>query len=68
MDWNLECVQTLIEQLETRPPGSVSDQDAKDINNFLKDFRHDGQWKAYPELWLRGQKAVVDYQKRKKRT
>ncbi len=68
MDWNLECVQTLIEQLETRPPGSVSDQDAKDINNFLKDFRHDGLWKAYPELWLRGQKAVVDYQKRKKRT
>jgi hypothetical protein len=64
MAWNLEDVESLIKELEKRPPGSVGDQDAKDINKFLKDLRHEGLWNAYYELCLRGQKAVVDYQKR----
>ena len=66
MAWNLDDVHAWIEQLEQCPAGSVGDEYVKDNNKFLNDSRQDGLWNARRELCERRQKAVVDYQKRKK--
>jgi hypothetical protein len=66
MTWYLDDVSSWIEQLEQCPPGGVGDGYAKDINTFLNDLHSGALQKALRELRKRGQKAVVDYQKRKK--
>jgi hypothetical protein len=66
MNWNLNDVHSWIEQLEQCPPGGVGDGYAEDISRFLNDLRRGALRNALRELRKRGQKAVVDYQKRKK--
>ena len=64
-DWNTEDVRSWIEQLEKCPPGRAGDGYAKDVNEFLNQYRRNRLWKEQAELCKRGQKAVVDYQKRR---
>lgn len=66
MEWNPRNVLGWIKQLEKCPPGAVGDAYAKDINSFLKDYKRAADLvKAHRVLFKRGQKAVVDYQKKK---
>lgn len=68
MDWNLKDVLGWVEQLEKCPAGAVDDGYAKDLKAFLNDYKRADLWKANSELCKRAQKAVVDYEKKKRGT
>jgi hypothetical protein len=64
-NWNPEDVRSWIEELERCPPGGVGDAYARDVAAFLNQYCRGRLRKEQAELFLRGQKAVVDYQRRR---
>jgi hypothetical protein len=60
--WDMDEVETRIEQLESCPPGAIGDQLSQDIDFVANNCKQGGRW---TEVCKRGQFALIEYQKRK---
>jgi len=60
--WDMDEVETRIEQLESCPPGAIGDELSQEIDFVAKSCRQTGRW---AEVCKRGQFALIEYQKRK---
>jgi len=60
--WDMDEVETWIEQLESCPPGATGDELSQDIDFVANNCKQTGRW---TEVCKRGQFALIEYQKRK---